>query len=81
MKFSGIVISSVMVEAGITISKNLGDLFPTYIANYKLLQKCSLFVWKNMLNKDGKNTDIIKENDSIDEVELDYILKNKEELE
>lgn len=38
MKFSGIVISSVMVEAGITISKNLGDLFPTYIANYKLSQ-------------------------------------------
>ena len=55
-----------------------GDL---YFVDYKLLQKCSLLVWKNMLNKDGKNTDIIKENDSIDEEELDYILKNKEELE
>lgn len=38
MKLGGIVIRSVMVEAGITISKNLGDLFPTYIANYKLSQ-------------------------------------------
>ena len=55
-----------------------GDL---YYVDYKLLQKCSLFVWKNMLNKDGKNTDIIKENDSIDEEEFDYIIKNKEELE
>ena len=34
-----------------------------------------------MLNKDGKNTDIIKEDDSIDEEEFDYIIKNKEELE
>ena len=52
MKLGGIFIRSVMVEAGITISQNLGDLFPTYIANYKLSQLLLLNFIVNTVDHD-----------------------------
>ena len=60
------------------INLNKNDL---YIVNYKLLEKCSLFVWNNLMKKDTDKDEIINEDYSIDEKELEYIIKNKQELE
>ena len=60
------------------INLNKNDL---YTVNYKLLEKFSLFVWNNLMKKDTDKDEIINEDYSIDEKELEYIIKNKQELE
>ena len=45
------------------------------------MEKCSLFVWNCMMKKDTNKDEIINEDFSMDEKELEYILKNKQELE
>ena len=60
------------------INLNKNDL---YTVNYKLLEKCSLFVWNCIMKKDTNKDEIINEDFSMDEKELEYILKNKQELE
>ena len=60
------------------INLNKNDL---YTVNYKLLEKCSLFVWNSLMKKDTDKDEIINEDYSIDEKELEYIIQNKQELE
>ena len=59
-----------------------GDI---YIVDYKLLNKCSLNVWKNLLKgEDSKNNEESKSDseseDSYSEDEMQFILKNKDEF-
>ena len=62
----------------IELNLNKNDL---YTVNYKLLEKCSLFVWNSLMKKDTDKDEIINEDYSIDEKELEYIIQNKQELE
>ena len=58
-----------------------GDI---YIVDYKLLNKCNLKVWNNILKKEtdkNDNPDILSSSsESYSETEKEFILKNKEEL-
>ena len=52
-----------------------------YIADYKLIRKCSLLVWNTLLKKEPDQNEIIFEEESLSDEEKDFIFKNKEELE
>ena len=52
-----------------------------YMAEYKLIRKCSLIVWNNLLKSNKDANEIIFEEDSLSDEEKDYIIKNKYELE
>ena len=58
-----------------------GDI---YIVDYKLLNKCSLKVWNNILKKETKknnNSEILSSSsESYSETEREFILKNQDEL-
>ena len=59
-----------------------GDL---YIVDYKLLNKCSITVWKKLLNRENSKIQAVSLSDSesddiYSEEELDFIHKNKEEF-
>ena len=59
-----------------------GDL---YIVDYKLLNKCSITVWKQLLNRENSNIKAVSLSDSesediYSEEELEFIHKNKEEF-
>ena len=59
-----------------------GDI---YIVDYKLLNKCSLKVWKNILKKEADNianseTFSSSSSENFNEKEKEFILKNKDEL-
>ena len=51
------------------------------MAEYKLIRKCSLIVWNNLLKSNKDANEIIFEEDSLSDEEKDYIIKNKYELE
>ena len=51
------------------------------MVDYKLLQKCSLLVWNSIIKNKSNTKEIIYEDDSINDEELDYIANNKNELE
>ena len=58
-----------------------------YIVHYKLLNKCSLTVWKNILKKEADNISNLEtfsssssSSESFNEKEKEFILKNKDEL-
>ena len=52
-----------------------------YMTDYKLIRKCSLLVWNNLLKPVSNEKEIIFEEDSLSDEEKDYIIKNKDELE
>ena len=51
------------------------------MTDYKLIRKCSLLVWNNLLKPVSNEKEIIFEEDSLSDEEKDYIIKNKDELE
>ena len=52
-----------------------------YIVDYKLLQKCNVFVLNKILKNKADKNDKTFEEDSLNNEELNCIIKNKEELE
>ena len=73
----------------IKIEKDYDDLNlfqnDLYIVEYSLLSKCSENIWMNLLEKDDKNRelsldDILNSDYSFNEEEINFIIKEKDEL-
>ena len=87
-KLNVIILEKSGTNYKIKISNNYSDFGfkngDIYIVDYKLLHKCSLKVWKNILKKETRKINISEmlssSSELYSETEKEFILKNKDEL-
>ena len=89
VKITVIVLNKIGTHYKIKIEKDYDDLNlfqnDLYIVEYNLLSKCSEKVWMNLLEKVDKKSeisldDILNSDYHFNEEEIDFIIKEKDEL-